>query len=548
MAIREERRVVGLGDDKPVVGAAEADRLAGGAREECRASPRRPVLHWVVHADAWLARRQAGRPMLVLLEAHRPWLCTAPGSGATLGRIRRAPHARRRGARHVRRVSVRVARKRDTRPRRLVLRRIVVMNPGHASRQASRPMRILLVASAPRVHAALGLQATGAMAHAAIIKQRVQHQIRRTRLRVFDHIRGRELRQLLTNALHRQPWLPRQDLSDKAGDVRRRHAGAAQSPPLGVRSHTRRPDGRPRCEDVDTRPIVAEARPGVARGGGAHGDGALHEGHGVPASVVVRVPRRNHDRDARCNSRVDRRHHGLDVPAAAEARGDDGRALAVADDPVHGRDDPRPVAGSAVAQHLDAVNLHPLGHAECLASDRARDMRAMAMDICGTREVVHFARAAGGVDSEVHRRVRATPEFLVREADASVEDIDVHVAAGTLPTVPRVQHHAPLVDTIETPRRRLLESRLRQFLSRLTNRPLRSVCGSWGIVQDHKAVLLNALDVRMLRDDHSERVERCAHHHRRHPALRRVANEDLRHPGRKRCDHDIDIGLNPSLG
>mmetsp|Transcript_127635 Transcript_127635/g.369501 ORF Transcript_127635/g.369501 Transcript_127635/m.369501 type:complete len:303 (-) Transcript_127635:975-1883(-) len=302
MAIREERRVVGLGDDKPVVGAAEADRLAGGAREECRASPRRPVLHWVVHADAWLARRQAGRPMLVLLEAHRPWLCTAPGSGATLGRIHRAPHrlcrcarrrgglcrgARRRGARHVRRVSVRVARKRDTRPRRLVLRRIVVMNPGHASRQASRPMRILLVASAPRVHAALGLQATGPVAHTAIIEQRIQHQIRRTHLRVLDHIRGRELRQLLTNALHRQPWLPRQDLSDKAGDVRRRHAGAAQSPPLGVRSHTRRIDGRPRREDVDTRPIVAEARPGVARGGGAHGDGALHEGHGVPASVVV---------------------------------------------------------------------------------------------------------------------------------------------------------------------------------------------------------------------------------------------------------------------
>ena len=88
--------------------------------------------------------------------------------------------------------------------------------------------------------------------------------------------------------------------------------------------------------------------------------------------------------------------------------------------PVHSRDHAGRGSVSGAVEHADRVQLYLLCHTIVRAAEGASDVRAVSVAVVGASSIVDRAEHSG----------RATAELGVRGANARVEDVRVHAAAG----------------------------------------------------------------------------------------------------------------------
>mmetsp|Transcript_120004 Transcript_120004/g.299324 ORF Transcript_120004/g.299324 Transcript_120004/m.299324 type:complete len:321 (+) Transcript_120004:370-1332(+) len=252
------------------------------------------------------------------------------------------------------------------------------------------------------------------------------------------------------------------------GDVRTSHRSAACKANVLVVAIPSGCNLAARSENVQARAVVAVASTSIFPVGSADSDGAWHKGRRPRTRIGVAIARRDYNHHFRQHQRVNRHLHRCMPAVAPKAHAHDCWSRPAVSHPVHGQQDASPRTSARLVKDLNRVKCRSLGHALILATDGARNVRAMAILIVCARRVICITLHHAGAQTHQGWDGPAA-EVFVRSANACVKNVHVNsFTSCRIAALVGVVEAGAVVNAVQPPRRRV-ELGLRVYLKILVH-------------------------------------------------------------------------------
>ena len=222
------------------------------------------------------------------------------------------------------------------------------------------------------------------------------------------------------------------------------HGGSGQHRCTRVRCRVRRKDIRTWGKDVDTGAVirVGPARVGVR--GGPNRKRVRSACWGGQAGVGVVVSRGHDNRNSTCNHHSHGLVHGR-THARSNAHVHHRRTLRMAENPGESAYHTSRSPLAFTVEDPDRMQGNPLGHSRNCPPHNASNVGPVSRAVLGPQVVRH----------EVGPFANAPCKLHVRRTQACIHQVHMHPFAGGHVRIARGQRKLPLVDTVNSPRRRI---------------------------------------------------------------------------------------------